>query len=151
MVSRQRAYNQTFENQIKGLTAAAQYTQFFQAAESPSFKFMQDQARHVGVKCEKKLAKPDHVVPLISNVVSKGGTCILGFVGVDEGSNWGHATAIGKAKAGGGKASFFDPNQGQFSWPERASKDIIAQEILGNLKAFYGVNSIRDYVVYELS
>ena len=81
MVSRQRAYNLTFENKIRNLTKAAQYDQFFQAAEPPSYKFMQDQAKHVGIMSLRHSVLPDAISGQLNASIGPNKACILGFFG----------------------------------------------------------------------
>ena len=151
MVSRQRAYNLTFSERIKNLTGGAQYLQFFQAAEPPSYRFMQDQARHEGVASQRQAIMPHQIANHLPGVINAGRSCILGFFGVDNGNNWGHATAIGWRNIAGGKPRFFDPNQGQFSWPNGTTNNAIAGEILGNINGLYNLGTIRNYVIYNLA
>ncbi len=151
MVSRQRAYNLTFEEKIKKLTDGAQYTQFFAAAEPPSYKFMVDQAKHEDVGMSKQMIKPDQIDAQLPGLIGAGKTFILGMFGIDDNENWGHATTVGWGSDNNNKPRFFDPNQGQFSWPKETASDTIAEEILDNIDDFYDRDTIKDFVVYKLS
>ena len=148
MLSRQRAYNMTFENQIKSLTKEPQYAQYFLTAEPPSFRFMQDQVRHQNVECTRQAVKPNQISIHLRGLFMQQHPCILGFFGVDNGDNWGHATAV--SGLGGSNPRFYDPNQGQFSWSSGTDANTISQEILSNIDGLYELHTIRDYVIYTL-
>lgn len=151
MVSRQRAYNLTYADKIKNLTKSAKYQQFFQTAEPPSYRFMQDQAKHEGITSEREVIQPSLIINQISTAIEAGKSCIFGFFGVDKGNNWGHATAIGCRDIAGSKPRFFDPNQGQFSWSNGTKNTVIAKEILANIHSLYNLGTIRNCVLYKLS
>jgi hypothetical protein len=155
-VARQRAYNLTWAEQIRNLTDGDKYVQFFQIAEPPTYRFMQDQARHEGVTCQRLLAQPNLFANQLASAVNPGGACILGLFGVEYDKNhrlknWGHAVAIGWRNIAGGKPRFFDPNQGQFSWPDTTGNDVIAREIIANLHEFYDLGTVRNAVIYSLT
>jgi hypothetical protein len=150
-LARQRAYNSTFEQQIKNLTGGAQYLQFFRAAEPPSFRFMQDQFRHEGKKCVRQSVKPGQISIYLRGQFMQPSPSLFGFFGVDNGQNWGHATALGGLGSGGDDPRFYDPNQGQFSWPSGTDSGTITQEILSNLDQAYGLGTIRDFVIYSFT
>ncbi len=151
MVSRQRAYNLTFADKIKNMTQGNKYQLFFNTAEPPSFKFMQDQAKHEGVTTVRQLVPPSEIEDKLSKAIKSGESCILGFFGVDSNQNWGHATAVGLRDIAGSKPRFFDPNQGQYSWPKDTNTTKIARDIMQNINMFYGLNTIRNFVIYGLS
>lgn len=148
MLSRQRAYNMTFEHLIKNLTKEVRYTQYFLTAESPSFRFMQDQVRHMKVECVRKAVKPNQISINLRGLFMQQQPCILGFFGVEDGENWGHATAV--SGLGGKNPRFYDPNQGQFSWSSSTGANTISREILSNIDDLYELHTIRDYVIYTL-
>lgn len=147
-LARQRAYNATFEHQIKNLTDGSRYHQFFQATEPPSFRFMQDQFRHEGRTCVRQSVKPGQISIHLRGQFMQPAPCLLGFFGVENGKNWGHATALGGLGSRANTPRFYDPNQGQFSWPAQSNSGTIAQEILSNLDRAYGLYTIRDFVIY---
>jgi hypothetical protein len=150
MVSRQRAYNLTFEEKIKKFTKAQDYALFFHAAETPSQVFMDTQAGHEGLPMQRQAVQPQDIANQLPGVIAAGRACLLGFFGVDNDTNWGHATAVGWRNGALEKPRFFDPNQGQFSWPAVTATNVIAQEIIANVHNLYGAANIRDYVLYTV-
>ena len=151
LVSRQRAYNLTFVNRIRNLTAANTYPQFFQAAEPPSFRFMQNQAIHEGVQCQRHVYQTNQIANPLAAAIGNGNVCLLGFFGVYNGINWGHATGVGWRNIAGSRPRFFDPNQGQYSLPSTSTANQIAQGVIANINAFYHLNTIRNFIIYRLN
>lgn len=140
--SSQRAYQMTWEDRIKDHMNAASYGQFYAAAEGPSYKFFSQGMSHSGWGCTR--LEYSSVQEAKQGMKGVGSVALIGLFGSENGSNWGHAVAMGRA----GRWSFFDPNQGQFSLPGNAAGEVFAEEVMVNINTLYATTTVKNCVLY---
>lgn len=140
--SSQRAYQMTWEDLIKPHMAAGAYAQFYGAAEPPTYRFFKQSIERSGWACQR--LEYSSVEAARAGMQQVQGVALVGLFGSENGSNWGHATAMGHL----GKWTFFDPNQGQFSLPSSTPAEIAAQEIMLKLDPLYAPATVKNCVLY---
>ena len=142
LFSFQRGFNLVSDS----LSANAAYANFYQIDETLTHNMITRDGRRSGVLVQRSLhtANENQVANLL-NYIHQGDIYLLGFWGVENGENWGHATAVGWP-ANKANAYFFDPNEGL---SKETATIAIGTDVVQSIDNDYDLNDINDFVLYR--